>query len=91
MIHRLLIAPTIPPVARACGRFSVSSKSCYAIITPSGKNRNGLTYTAPLMGAKILHGNLSTRREISGGIGKHGPPPPNIRRRSMHGIEGAFV
>ena len=51
MMHRLMIAPTISPVARACGRFSVSSKSCYAIITPSGKNRNGLICTAPLMGA----------------------------------------
>ena len=51
MMHRLMIAPTFPPVSRARGRFSVSSKSCYAIITPSGKNRNGLTYIAPLMGA----------------------------------------
>ena len=86
-----MIAPTIPPVSWARGRFSVSSKSCYAIITPSGKNRNGLTYTAPLMGAKMLHVALSTRREISGGIGKHNEPPPNRRRRPMHGIEGAFV
>ena len=51
MMHRLMIAPTFPPVSRARGRFSVSSKSCYAIITPSGKNRNGLICTAPLMGA----------------------------------------
>ena len=90
-MHRLMIAPTIPPVARARGRFSVSSKSCYAIITPSGKNRSGLTYTAPLMGAKMLHGNLSTHRAISGGIGKHSPPPPNMRRRTMYNIAGAFV
>ena len=51
-----MIAPTNPPVSRARGRFSVSSKSCYTIITPSSKNCNGLTYTAPLMGAKMLHG-----------------------------------
>ena len=86
-----MIAPTISPVARACGRFSVSSKSCYAIITPSGKNRNGLTYTAPLMGANVLHCNPSTRRAISGEIGKHSKPPPNIRRRPMHSKGGAFV
>ena len=104
MIHRLMIAPTIPPVSRARGRFSVSSKSCYSIITPSGKNRNGLTYIALERGTAAhyalrsrnsqrdrLHCALSTRREISDGIGKHSWPPPNIRRRAMHSIAGAFV
>ena len=38
-----------------------------------------------------LHGNLSTRRAISGGIGKHSKPPPDIRRRAMHSIAGALV
>lgn len=51
----------------------------------------GRTYTAPLMGARMLHCNLSTRREISGSIGKHSKPPPDIRRRSMHSIEGALI
>ena len=91
MIHRLMIAPTVPPVSQARGRFSVSSKSCYAIITPSGKNRNGLTYTAPLMGAIVLHIVLSTRRAISGGIGKHSKLPPDIRRRPMHSKGGALI
>lgn len=104
MIHRLMIAPTIPPVSRARGRFSVSSKSCYAIITPSGKNRNGLTYIALERGTTAnntlrsrnsqrdrLHGGLSTRREISSEMGQHGRPPPNIRRRPMHSMGGAFV
>ena len=103
MIHRLIIAPTFPPVSRARGRFSVSSKSCYTIITPSGKNRNGLTYIALERGTAahyalrshnsqrdILHGGLSTRREISGEMGQHSKPPPDIRR-PMHSIEGAFV
>ena len=42
-------------------------------------------------GRDRLHGALSTRREISSAIGKHSMPPPNIRRRPMHSIEGAFV
>ena len=104
MIHRLMIAPTNPPVSQACGRFSVSSKLCYTIITPSGKNRNGLTYIALERGTAAhfalrsrnsqrdrLHGCLSTRREIYGGIGKHSKLPPDIRRRPMHSIEGALV
>ena len=104
MIHRLMIAPTVPPVSQARGRFSVSSKSCYTIITPSGKNRNGLTYIALERGTTalialrsrnsqrdILHGSPSTRREMSGEMGKHSKPPPDIRRRTMHSIEGAFV
>ena len=104
MIHRLMIAPTVPPVSRARGRFSVSSKSCYSIITPSGKNRNGLTYIALERGTTalialrsrnsqrdILHDAPSTRRAISGDIGKHSKPPPNIRRRAMHSIAGAFI
>ena len=82
----------------------MSSKSCYAIITPSGKNRNGLTYIALERGTTalialrsrnsqrdMLHGSPSTRRAISGGMGKHSVPPPNIRRRPMHSKGGAFV
>ena len=42
-------------------------------------------------GRDRLHGNPSTRRAISGGVGKHSPPPPNIRNRPMHSLEGAFV
>ena len=42
-------------------------------------------------GRDRLHGGLSTRREIFGGIGQHGRPPPNIRRRPIHGIGGAFI
>ena len=38
-----------------------------------------------------LHGALSTRRAIPGGIGKHSKPPPDIRRRAMHSIAGALV
>ena len=104
MIHRLMIAPTIPPVSRARGRFSVSSKSCYAIITPSGKNRNGLTYIALERGTTaliarrsrnsqrdMLHAAPSTRREMSDEMGKHSKPPPNIRRRPMHSKGGAFI
>ena len=48
-------------------------------------------FDTAIASAMILHNALSTRREISGGIGKHGKPPPNIRRRPMHGIGGAFV
>ena len=55
--------------------------------TPSSIGR---TYTAPLMGAITLHVRLLTRREISGGMGKHGKPPPNMRRRPIHGMGGAF-
>ena len=104
MMHRLMIAPTFPPVSRARGRFSVSSKSCYAIITPSGKNRNGLISIALERGTTalialrsrnsqrdILHGSPSTRREMSGEMGKHSKPPPDIRRRPMHSKGGAFV
>ena len=104
MIHRLMIAPTNPPVSRACGRFSVSSKSCYAIITPSGKNRNGLIYIALERGTTAhyalrsrnsqrdrLHGVLSTRRVISGEMGMHSKPPPDRRRRPMHSMGGALV
>ena len=43
------------------------------------------------MGAMILHGNPLTRREISGEMGKHSKPPPDIRRRPMHSKGGAFV
>ena len=50
-----------------------------------------MTYTAPLMGAIVLHIILSTRREMSSEMGKHSKPPPNIRRRTMHSIAGAFV
>lgn len=38
-----------------------------------------------------LHAAPLTRREIFGGIGMHSKPQPNIRRRTMHSIEGAFV
>ena len=82
----------------------MSSKSCYAIITPSGKNRNGLTYIALERGTTalialrsrnsqrvMLHGSPSTRREISDGMGKHSESPPDIRRRPMHSKGGAFV
>lgn len=39
----------------------------------------------------ILHSAPSTRREISGATGKHSKPPPNRRRRPIHGMGGAFV
>ena len=104
MMHRLMIAPTFPPVSRARGRFSVSSKSCYAIITPSGKNRNGWIYIALERGTTalialrsrnsqrdMLHAAPSTRREMSGEMGKHSKSPPDIRRRPMHSKGGAFV
>lgn len=42
-------------------------------------------------GREYATSTLSTRRDISGGIGKHSPPPPDIRRRPMHSIEGALV
>ena len=42
-------------------------------------------------GRDILHCTPLTRRAISGGIGKHSKPPPNMRRRTMHSIAGAFV
>ena len=42
-------------------------------------------------GRDSLHCNPLTRREISGEMGEHSKPPPNIRCRPMHSIEGAFV
>ena len=43
------------------------------------------------MGAMILHGNPLTRRVISGEMGKHSKPPPDIRRRTVYNTAGAFV
>ena len=39
----------------------------------------------------MLHDPPSARRVISGGIGMHSKPQPNIRLRTMHSIAGAFV
>ena len=50
-----------------------------------------MRFDPAIASAVILHGNPSTRRAISGGIGKHSKPTPDIRRRTMHSIAGAFV
>ena len=81
-------SPSLPGVRSVFG--VVEIVLCYNNAVQQ-KYCNGLTYIAPLMGAIVLHGNLSTRREISSGIGKHSKLPPNIRRRPMHSMGGAFV
>ena len=64
----------------------------------------GRTYIAPERGTTAhyarrsrnsrrveLHAAPLTRREMSGEMGMHSKPPPDIRRRTMHSIAGALV
>ena len=57
----------------------------------SGAQLRIIRFDSAIASAVILHFHLSTRREISGEMDKHSEPPPNIRRRRMHSIQGAFV
>ena len=50
-----------------------------------------MRFDPAIAGASVLHNAPSTRREISSEMGKHSKPSPNVRRRAMHSIAGAFV
>lgn len=82
LICRLTIAPTYPPVSQACGRFSVSSKSCYSIITPPGlmpprinlyratNGRDDATHPPP-----ATPRNIRRNRQAQQAPAGHTPPP----------------